>query len=785
MIPPPSIACKPWCAKSCTGRCRSGSGLICSRSVRHANPTLHASSPSRPPGRRFPIRRLISRVALTALLAVVAAPPLAATNVDAEGDAARKLDAAYQFALGRLLYEENDYEGAREAYQRAVELDGRDPYGHLELAQLYSFLGQISQTREARLELLLKAAESAGEARRLAPENTDVLKGYAQVHMRLAEQRIDSLSFAQEAFEILHEKTPDDLQVLTSLGQIYLWKRQPAQAAEVLREAANILPEHRALQAMLIDALNEAGQSEQAVEALERMVKIDPNSIEHRLQLAELRGREGDHRAAAEVLRSAPESLQKDLRVRRALAQELHLSGDHVAALGEIDALLESMPEGRGLHRLRLAILMGLTRYEAAIDELRPILAKGSPDGERIQDLILLSRLHERLGQADEAADALRSAVEATEDAERRLRLRLAVAGLLERQGRAEQAIADLWTGLESENLDEVAALAPALAEILTGEDRADEALAMLEETAGRLAEAGRHSEADALALQRLMVLAEAERWADLVDAAPRIYDTDPPDIGTNARLLAADALVELGRLEDALQLLDGVSNAPRQRRLAVAKRIDLLFGAHRESEARAMVDKIAAGGEDDDLFFAAQLYQRAELYADVIPLMAKLLDKVPDSQPALFLKAAAHERLGQREEAVADFQRLLELAPDHPAALNYLGYMWAEKGEHLDQALTLIQRAVALDPDNGAYVDSLGWVYYQIGNYQTARGHLEWAVVLISDDDTVHDHLGDVYLKLGERELAKEAYERAIALEGDALERARRKLEQLNSGSL
>src|SRR6185369_10482816 len=138
----------------------------------------------------------------------------------------------------------------------------------------------------------------------------------------------------------------------------------------------------------------------------------------------------------------------------------------------------------------------------------------------------------------------------------------------------------------------------------------------------------------------------------------------------------------------------------------------------------------------------------------------------------------AAYERTGKHDLAVTAFRKVLKAAPDFHAALNYLGYMWAEKGENLTEALAMIGKAVALDPDNGAYVDSLGWTHYRLGQYDRARDYLERATRLVPEDPTVHEHLGDVYIALGQRDKAREMYRRALALRDPNPEQVRRKLE-------
>jgi tetratricopeptide (TPR) repeat protein len=105
----------------------------------------------------------------------------------------------------------------------------------------------------------------------------------------------------------------------------------------------------------------------------------------------------------------------------------------------------------------------------------------------------------------------------------------------------------------------------------------------------------------------------------------------------------------------------------------------------------------------------------------------------------------------------------VLSTEPQNAMALNYLGYMLADRGVKLDEALTLIKKAVALDPANGAYLDSLGWAYFKIGKYDQAEDNLSRASQHMGADPTVQDHLGDLYQKTGRLKLAAVHWERAL----------------------
>jgi tetratricopeptide (TPR) repeat protein len=114
------------------------------------------------------------------------------------------------------------------------------------------------------------------------------------------------------------------------------------------------------------------------------------------------------------------------------------------------------------------------------------------------------------------------------------------------------------------------------------------------------------------------------------------------------------------------------------------------------------------------------------------------------------YFRGICEERSKRWDKAEVDMKKALELKPEQPHVLNYLGYSWIDRGLHLDDAMKMIKRAVDQRPDDGYIVDSLGWAYYRIGNYQDAVKNLERAIDLKPEDPTVNDHLGDAYWRIG-----------------------------------
>lgn len=138
------------------------------------------------------------------------------------------------------------------------------------------------------------------------------------------------------------------------------------------------------------------------------------------------------------------------------------------------------------------------------------------------------------------------------------------------------------------------------------------------------------------------------------------------------------------------------------------------------------------------------------------------------------YMRGVALERSGRWPEAQRDFNKALELKPDQPEILNYLGYSWVNRGERIKEGMALIQRAVDAQPEEGAYVDSLGWALYRTGQYEKAVQTLERAVSLDAGDPEINDHLGDAYWRVGRRDEARFQWKAVLTLKPDPDIRAR-----------
>nr|WP_249327841.1 tetratricopeptide repeat protein [Devosia litorisediminis] len=171
------------------------------------------------------------------------------------------------------------------------------------------------------------------------------------------------------------------------------------------------------------------------------------------------------------------------------------------------------------------------------------------------------------------------------------------------------------------------------------------------------------------------------------------------------------------------------------------------------------------------------------EQYAEAAAAYSHALEITGGDHPSdwrfYYVRGIAYERAKEWPKAEADFLKALELNPDQPAVLNYLGYSWIDQDMHLEEALGMIEKAVDAQPQDGYIVDSLGWAFYKLGRIEEAVRTLERAVLLRPNDPELNDHLGDAYWKVGRRLEARFQWNVAAAMDevGNVKERVAEKL--------
>lgn len=209
---------------------------------------------------------------------------------------------------------------------------------------------------------------------------------------------------------------------------------------------------------------------------------------------------------------------------------------------------------------------------------------------------------------------------------------------------------------------------------------------------------------------------------------------------------------------EAAIEVYRAIPGSPHERRAARVQEALNLNILERHDEAIAVLANLVEENPDDiataialgNVYRSRERFAQAEaVYSDVIERMGA----VPDAYWTLYYyRGISRERESKWSGAEADFRQALELQPEQPLVLNYLGYSLIDRGENLDEALDMVRQAVEQRPQDGYIVDSLGWAYYRLGRYEDAVRELERAVRLRPNDPVINDHLGDAYWQVGRK---------------------------------
>lgn len=224
------------------------------------------------------------------------------------------------------------------------------------------------------------------------------------------------------------------------------------------------------------------------------------------------------------------------------------------------------------------------------------------------------------------------------------------------------------------------------------------------------------------------------------------------------ARMALAEVLQGSQDYERSSKAFDKVARTSPLRRTADMQIAFNYDAMGKRADAIKQLKKLSLSDPKDPeaLTSLGTLYRGDKRYADAADYYGKAIAVIAPDDPRNWLlyyyRGIAYQLADEWPKAEADFRKSLQLSPNQPQVMNYLGYSWIDQGINIDEGTDLIKKAVELKPDDGYIVDSLGWAYYKIGRYPEAVAQLERAVSLRPDDPTINDHLGDAYWKAGRK---------------------------------
>lgn len=522
------------------------------------------------------------------------------------------------------------------------------------------------------------------------------------------------------------------------------------------------------------------GKTAEAIDALKHAGQLEPQSAEPRAELAALYARQDrpqDAIAAAEDARKIDPRNREANRVLGSVLAALAESKEPARSADQIrqdqTRAIEALEIARGGALPDLSLDLTLSRlYIArnrpadAVPLLRHIVDEqpGYVDG-----WVLLAAALEASNQIDDAIAALK---EVLQDHPTLGRARVQLAELYERERRWSDA-ADAWKEVQA----------------LNGRN-----IEVVVRRASTLLSAGRASEAKDVTQQALKdreneprltyILAESQRELGDLDGAEatarQLRTTHPDDV--RGTYLLAQILQARDRPQEVIDLLQ-----PEIARLDTASQggqAALLLDAQgfayqqlkREDDAIAAFKKAVERAPDEPVRHAIliQGLANASRFSDALVAVDVAKNRFPEDTSILYQAGATLDRAGRRGEAEQAFRDLLARDPRDANALNYLGYMFAEHGTRLDEAVSLIERALDVDPDNPSFLDSLGWAYVQQGKLDLADRPLSVAAEKLPRNSVIQDHLGDLRSKQNRHADAIAAWQRALAGDGESIDRAR-----------
>ncbi len=254
-----------------------------------------------------------------------------------------------------------------------------------------------------------------------------------------------------------------------------------------------------------------------------------------------------------------------------------------------------------------------------------------------------------------------------------------------------------------------------------------------------------------------------------IFEEARKISPNDPSFLGYLIQAqMAAKNFAAAADLAHAARVKD-----PDDLRLARLESLALRRGGKVDQGLAILEAFVRKPDSDADAYLAlAQGYIDVNRGAQAIRLLQDAQNKFPSETVVTFELGAALDKQKRYSESEAVFRQLVAKDPKNAPALNYLGYMLAERGERLAESVDYIRRALEIEPENGSYLDSIGWAYFKDGKLDLALENLRRAAEQLQDNSVIQDHYGEVLFKLGRYDDAIGAWSRALTGDGDSIDR-------------
>ncbi len=606
--------------------------------------------------------------------------------------------AYYHLALASA-YEDDVADGrtdevnkAIEEYKLAQDADPNSAELADELADLYFRIGRVRDA-ETTAHALLK----------ISPKDIDAHKLLGRIYLRELGEGENSGAGAAAPNNVLDQAIAEFQKIVALqpasvddhmvLGQLYTVKHQPDQAEAEFKTALAIEPESEDVVLNLTRLYAEKGDLEKAAKTIESIPE-DGRTPKMEFTLGALYDQMKQPKDAIAAYKRAKDLDPSDVQIVDSLAQDLLNSNQFDDALAQYKTLAEDNPDDAE----PLVHIAEIERRQGKYDDALAVIRKARKmDPNSLEAGFNEGLLLDFMGRLDEAEKVYQQMVD------------------------QNQEVSHANGAYTEEEKNNRSIFLERLGTVSTEENKTEQAIAAYQkmiDLGGSIAIRGYQGEVDAYH--------SAHEYQKALDVAKKAAAADPKN--SEVKLMLAGEIADQGHPDEGL---------------AMAK--TLLNGASPDEQRGIW---LALGQMDVRL----RRWKDAE---DAFDKGDPLATKKEDRTYLFFLRGELAERQKHYDQAEQLFNQALNLDPENAMTLNYLGYMWADKGEKLPEALKMIRKAVDIEPTSGAYLDSLGWVYFKMGEYELSEDNLRQAVNRDQTDPTVHMHLGDLYEKTGRIRLA------------------------------
>jgi tetratricopeptide (TPR) repeat protein len=610
-------------------------------------------------------------------------------------------------------------------------------YYHAGLASMY----EDDAISEGRPDQVTRAIEEYKSALNADPTSPQLSNELAELYFRAGRVR-EAESIARN----LLKTSPDDVDAHKLLGRLYLRQlgenengvSSSSPAGNLLDQAIAEFEKIVALEPRSVEDRMVLGQlytvkhdSQKAEDVFKAAQAIEPDSEDVVLNLSRLYAESGDMAHATKVIQDVPEA-ERTPKMEFTLGSLYDQAKQTKDAIAAYKRAADMRPgDAQTLDALAQALLND-EQYDEAMSQYQQ-LADADPDNG--EALVHIAEIQRRQGKYDDALATIRKARKldpSSLEAGYNEGIVLDVLGRLDEAAQTYQAMVDLTShangAYTNEEKNNRSIFLDRLGAISLEQNKTDQAIATYQkmiDMGGDSAVRGYQGQVDAYRT--------AHQFDKALEVAKKAASANPKS--REVKLMLAGELADHGQVDEGMNMAKSLlanNNDDRSIYLAIAQ---MNIRLRHWKEAEEALDKAET-----------------------------LSTKKEDRTYLLFLRGELSERQKQFDPAERYFRQVLDLDPQSAMALNYLGYMLADRGVRLPEALKMIRKAVDLEPWNGAYLDSLGWCYFKMGEYELAEDNLRKAVQRTQSDPTVHMHLGDLYEKTGRIRLAASQWELSLA---------------------